>query len=821
MNRKILAMVIVLLSATLLVSPLIGPVAACREENEEKENREIKAVCGARAWANQTFSIMQISDTQHLAWLSPTLYSDTTSWIVNNSASYNLKMVVHTGDFIDQIGFNASQRANEWTNANASMSNLLNAGIPYCWDAGNHDQTPFYNSNGTMMGSSYLAFNATYMRSKPYWVSDIFDSKNTAVKFNYNNYPFMVINLELYANASAIAWMKDLLDKNLGVNTIVATHGYLNDTAGYIRSITPTIPITWPDELKKTLDNYSNVFLVLCGHFDGWNMTRAGNREEILFDRQGPSNSTGAASVRIYTFDLTNKQVNASTYCLDTKTWLIDAYNQFSFPVNLISDLDYHRWILVNKGTALKAYPDLREYVWQKNASMEPNGLYDKIGLHRVVKLGAKPKGAVFILPGLYGNGENLVSNPPSDNFTKTEDKSSCLYWANRGFDVYTIDFRYHFIPVNFNKSQLAFTADWGMEQFMSDIKEAVDKAKEISGDQRVFMGGLSQGGTSAQIYAARYWQQDLRGLILLDAAPQKSTLTKNQNLTNSYNLTAVVDTIKKNGAWVWENPQKSAVPSPLNPGYVFLLQFAAQNPGAPAQYLNGTLIKTINPRTNKTWTNITEWFEYSFNIALQFNTYGGYSDITYDMNMGTGADRYFPIRYFIDYLAMADWAVCPYVAYDYLAHVNEVNVPVIGFRSGLNLAAYGNYTNGMATTDFTWTVLPNYGHGDVFYGTYSGRDVSEPAYQWMLSHRMLVGEGRLVIDNVRYKGDMVILINATTIDARVDGKSSSWNITEHHIFHHLEVYEGEGMLGRIKININKGCAVANGPRVHFLGRIV
>ena len=130
-------------------------------------------------------------------------------------------------------------------------------------------------------------------------------------------------------------------------------------------------------------------------------------------------------------------------------------------------------------------------------------------------------------------------------------------------------------------------------------------------------------------------------------------------------------------------------------------------------------------------------------------------------------------------------------------------------------------FVDGINNTDFTGVMLKNYGHTDVYFGTYSARDVSEPAYQWMLSHRMLVGEGRLVIDNVRYQGDMVIFVNATTINARVDGKSSSWNITEHCIFHHLEVYDGKGALGRIKIEINKECAVANGPGVHFQGRIV
>ena len=49
-------------------------------------------------------------------------------------------------------------------------------------------------------------------------------------------------------------------------------------------------------------------------------------------------------------------------------------------------------WTLVNDARAMKAYPDLKEYVWQKNASMAPHGQYDIIGLHRLVKLGVFPK---------------------------------------------------------------------------------------------------------------------------------------------------------------------------------------------------------------------------------------------------------------------------------------------------------------------------------------------------------------------------------------------------------------------------------------------
>jgi predicted MPP superfamily phosphohydrolase len=289
---------------------------------------------------NNTFSVMQISDTQHLATVSPTLYNDTTAWIVNNSATYNLKMVIHTGDFIDAFyappvtAYNATQKDQEWAVANASMGKLLAADIPYCWCAGNHDQTPYGNSSGTIgSGINYLAFNTTYMQSKPYWVSDIFGSKNTAVKFSVSNYKFLVINIENLANSSAIDWMKNLLDRNTDSNVIVATHDYLYPDGSYDNA---TVAVSnWTQGLKTTLDAYPNVFLALSGHNHGYNMTNSGNRNEVLFDLQDADNYTGAAAVRIYTFNLINKQVNATTYCLNTKTWLTDTYSQFSFNITL------------------------------------------------------------------------------------------------------------------------------------------------------------------------------------------------------------------------------------------------------------------------------------------------------------------------------------------------------------------------------------------------------------------------------------------------------------------------------------------------------
>jgi pimeloyl-ACP methyl ester carboxylesterase len=383
----------------------------------------------------------------------------------------------------------------------------------------------------------------------------------------------------------------------------------------------------------------------------------------------------------------------------------------------------------------VKAYPNLQEYIWQENASTAPHGPYDIIALHRLVDNHTTTKGVVFVLPGIYANGQALTTNPPTSNFTKTENSSCCIYWANRGFDVYTIDYRTHFIPNSLNNSDLSFMANWTLDMFINDIKEAITQAKGVSGAQKLFLAGQSLGGTWAQTYASKYWQDDLTGLILLDPASNATTV-KPAVLPGTYNLTVDIAKMNTYGNWSWENPQQTYSPYALNPGYLSLFQLAAQNPGAPAQYPNGTLITTLNPRTSRTWANITEWLEYTFNTGKNYNTYGGYSNATIAINFAAEGDRYFPVRPFLDGLTMSSWQTSPFLPYDYMAHMREINVPLLAFRSELlGIPSYGPVVNNMATNDFTYVMLSNYGHGDVNRGTYSARDVYEPTLQWMTNH--------------------------------------------------------------------------------------
>ena len=175
-------------------------------------------------------------------------------------------------------------------------------------------------------------------------------------------------------------------------------------------------------------------------------------------------------------------------------------------------------WTLTKDAGAVKAYPNLREYVWQKNAIMPPNGEYDKIGLHRLVSTTAELKGVIFMTNcPMWGAGEQRITNPPSDSWTKYENYSQAIYWANRGFDVYAIDYRPHFVPKTLNASQMSFAADWGWDVWVSDIKEAAEKVKEVSGCEKFFMSGECTGAQAALNYATKYGS-DLQRIIMIDA---------------------------------------------------------------------------------------------------------------------------------------------------------------------------------------------------------------------------------------------------------------------------------------------------------------
>ena len=648
-------MVIVLLSATVLVSPLIGTVAACNGQNEENETRG-----GHDREHNR-----QCQEQDFMFYLRGTA-NVTGHVLVNNATMVVYKdatFVVNTTAF------------------DPSGTFPLNIAAPQLV------------VDGVIIPQEYLAYEA-------------------------------------------------ILDGEVYKNTGGAYSGIVNTT------VRETISIyTSANHNVNTL--WGTLEMTAAGAFNGSDTLTAPLGELVLHQSIVSGHGTlGLEGVKVKG---TSGRIFGKIDAKPTEiAYLVRVGTVVGWPIK--SD---DGWILFGS-RALKAYPELREYVWQKNASLAPNGPYDKIGLHRLVKTGITPKGVVFILGcPMWGVGEQRISNPPGDSWTKYANYSDAIYWANRGFDVYAIDYRSHFIPTSLNASQLSFMADWGWDVWISDIKEAAEKVKAVSGSSKFFIAGECSGGEAALNYATKYWKDDLKGIILLDAnflgVTSYPIVGTTGTETNTYNLTLQMNNMKTSGTYAY-TPTLTLTPT--------LAAYALQNPGAPAEYPPGTpLTPTINPLTTKPWTNITEYVTY--NVQYNFPAYpgmfanlmGGYGNVTQFEYFDANRD-FLPNRLTLETAAMANWVNCPYLTYDWNDHYKEINVPILAFATGLFMNRTGTFrfVNGINNTDFTGIMLKNYGHTDVYYGTYAARDVFEPAYQWMLSHRMLVGEGRLVIDNVRYQ---------------------------------------------------------------------
>jgi hypothetical protein len=277
-----------------------------------------------------TFSVIWITDTQYLSQTYPSDFDNTCNWIISNKDTYNIKMVVHTGDIV-----NTPSDLNQWENANHSMGILLDNGIPYCWDAGNHDDQSSWN------GMNFKAFNASAMSQRPYWLGDDSNGRSTAVHFEFGNWNFIVVNLEYEASDPALSWANSILDSHPNSYAIVATHAYLDENCRYHQ---------WSLHLQNTvLNNHPNVFMTLNGHYysnGNANRTVIGNRYELFFNYQNLDSERGAATVRILTFNVLESKVDVKTYKIYSGQFATDSENQFTlnipigaipeFPANLL-----------------------------------------------------------------------------------------------------------------------------------------------------------------------------------------------------------------------------------------------------------------------------------------------------------------------------------------------------------------------------------------------------------------------------------------------------------------------------------------------------
>jgi alpha-beta hydrolase superfamily lysophospholipase len=155
----------------------------------------------------------------------------------------------------------------------------------------------------------------------------------------------------------------------------------------------------------------------------------------------------------------------------------------------------------------LKGAPGIFEWTFDATRGASP---WDRIAVHHIARgpePAAHPEIVVLYLPGTNMNGEVAYDDPRY---------SLPVYLATRGVDVWTLDYRTHFVPPETPSEKLGELRAWTYDVFLADIAAAAKFVSAKTGRSKLFVAGFSRGATLAYLFAAEN-PGEVAGLLILD----------------------------------------------------------------------------------------------------------------------------------------------------------------------------------------------------------------------------------------------------------------------------------------------------------------
>lgn len=202
------------------------------------------------------------------------------SWMLANRVSRDIRYAVQLGDCVEH-GDNGGDPI-EWLRADSSFSMIepsLGAefpdGLPYGICAGNHDQTPIGDANGsTAFYNQYFGI-ARFTGRNYYGGGHRGTNDNWFDLFSGGGMDFINIGLEYDTtpDVTVLDWADSLLKAYPNRRAIVSTHNLINTGD----------PGTWSTQglaIYDALKDNANLFLMLGGHVPG-----EGRRSDVFQGR--------------------------------------------------------------------------------------------------------------------------------------------------------------------------------------------------------------------------------------------------------------------------------------------------------------------------------------------------------------------------------------------------------------------------------------------------------------------------------------------------------------------------------------------------------
>jgi len=361
----------------------------------------------------------------------------------------------------------------------------------------------------------------------------------------------------------------------------------------------------------------------------------------------------------------------------------------------------------------VSANAGISETLW--TAARPPYGQYDFIALRRIAPAtadkGSSGRPIFLFLPGPHLHGEIVVADERYD---------LRLYLAKRGVETWTLDYRTHFVP----REQIydsSFMQAWTVEAFVEDVAAAAHFVREVSGTQKIFIGGFGHGATFAALYTARYVREDVLGLVLLDGyvldPPDEMPFYRERAPTPN---------------WFADDLESRYMPYKR---WMKILQDILDDPSGPDFMPVPVFDNRAEALAHFLYVNAS--FGQRGGLS---NAQGGYADVIVLARLMQHQDRYWPRVQnhggfdFKRHLAGAQ--------FDYEKALTVMNVPILAFACG-NIDKAGipwsdriEYTaRATATKDIKFAVLENWGHLDVLFGTAAAQEVFLPVSDWLARH--------------------------------------------------------------------------------------
>ena len=335
--------------------------------------------------------------------------------------------------------------------------------------------------------------------------------------------------------------------------------------------------------------------------------------------------------------------------------------------------------------------PGIYQWTFQASVGKSP---FDKIALHRLDKgpiPPAHPEAVVLYLPGTNMNGE-LALDDPRYSFQ--------VYLAQQGIDVWSMDYRTHFIPPETPQSDLSELAGWTNNLFESDIDAAAKFVSEKSGRSRIFVAGFSRGVEFAYLYAAMHPDR-VAGIIALDGFIPIHPMRIEQGTPGQY-------AVDVGGKHLTYDKRRT------------LMQMVIENPDQPAPI----------PKYKTARENLEHvMFDAAPGNGAFANMQAGHSDAVVLAKLLIAYDRYWP--------SVQD-GENPFTP-EMLASLKASKIPVIAFAStnfGANWPGQVEAASkSTGAPDPSFTKLDNWGHLDVLAGTKSESQVFAPTAAWIKQH--------------------------------------------------------------------------------------